>query len=149
MSRASLSGTVTDTSGAVVPQATVEALQTATQSKFTATTNESGVYNFIGLPLGDYTVTAQRASFSQAVRLNVVLTSNSAVRVDMSLSPGSVSEKIEVKAQSSLVEERSSAYGSDLEATSLESLPCRSTAAAQSLWISGCHSGREQCGFPE
>src|SRR5258708_1158591 len=134
MSRASLSGTVTDTSGAVVPQATVEALQTATQSKFTATTNESGVYNFIGLPLGDYTVTAQRASFRQGVGVNVVLTSNAAVRVDMSLSPGSVSEKIEVKAQSSLVEERSSAYGSDLEATSLESLPLQVNGGKRSLY---------------
>ena len=134
MNRASLSGTVTDSSGAVVPETTVVAVQTATQSKFTATANESGIYNFIGLPIGDYTVTAERQGFSQAVHLNVVLTSNAAVRADMTLSPGSLSERVEVKAQSSLIEERSSAYGSDLETTSLESLPLQVNGGKRSLY---------------
>jgi hypothetical protein len=63
MNRASLSGTVTDSSGAVVPETLVVAVQTATQAKFTATANQSGVYNFIGLPIGDYTVSAEKQGF--------------------------------------------------------------------------------------
>src|SRR5712691_8167365 len=111
LDRASLSGTVTDQSGAFVPETKITALQVSTQVNFNAATNESGVYNFIGLPIGEYTVTAEKPGFSRTVRQSVILTASSYVRVDLLLSPGVITEQVEVKASTPLVEERSSAYG--------------------------------------
>src|SRR3989442_15136182 len=102
MDRASLSGTITDSAGAVVPGTKVDAVQAATQARFTATTNDSGIYNFIGLPIGDYTVSAEKEGFSKTVRPNVILAANSAIRVDLSLTPGAITQQVEVTAAAPL-----------------------------------------------
>jgi hypothetical protein len=134
MNQASLSGTVTDSSGAVVPATQVTALQNATQSKFTATANESGVYNFIGLPIGDYTVSAEKQGFNKTVRLNVVLTADSAIRADLELTLGAISQQVEVEATASLIEERSSAYGVNVQTQALEKLPLQVSGGERSLY---------------
>ena len=134
LDRASLSGTISDSSGRVIPDAAVTALQGSTQATFSTATNGSGAYNFTGLPLGSYTVTVSKQGFAQGFAEGVVLTSNAAVRVDMTLSPGSVNQKIEVKAESALIEERSTAYGDDLGTKSLEDLPLQVNGGKRSLY---------------
>jgi hypothetical protein len=148
LDRASLSGTITDSSGAVVPGATVNALQTSTQATFNTITNGSGVYNFTGLPVGEYTISVSKEGFTQGVAQDVVLTSNAAVRTDMTLTPGSITEKVEVKAESTLIEQRSSAYGADLTTKSLENLPLQVNGGKRSLYgYLGTIPGVSNAGF--
>src|SRR5258708_3036582 len=64
---ATISGTVTDNSGAVVPGANVAMLDTATSSARTQRTNSEGQFTFVGLPPGDYKITVTMASFRQSV----------------------------------------------------------------------------------
>ena len=123
LDRASLSGTITDPSGAVVPGAKVTALQTSTQALLSTVTNDSGVYNFIGLPIGDYTVTVEITGFSKMVRTGVVLRTGANVRVDLVLSVGANTEQVEVTAAAPLVEERTAAYGVAVETKTLNELP--------------------------
>ena len=59
-----LTGTVFDSSGAAIPNATVVALDDATGVKTTAQTNAEGVYRFTNLPIGRYTVTASATGFT-------------------------------------------------------------------------------------
>ena len=134
MNRASLSGTVSDSSGAVVHETLVVAVQTSTQSKFSATANESGVYNFIGLPIGEYTVSAERQGFNTTVRPHVVLTADLAIRVDLELTPGAVGQQVEVTAAAPLIEERSSAYGVNVQTQALEKLPLQVSGGERSLY---------------
>ena len=134
LDRASLSGTVTDSSGAIIPGAGVTAVQNSTQANFTAVTNDSGLYNFTGLPVGNYTVSVTKQGFTQGIAQDVVLTADAAVRTDMTLTPGSITEKVEVKAQSTLIEQRSSAYGADLQTKSLENLPLQVNGGKRSLY---------------
>ena len=134
LDRASLNGTITDSSGRVIPGADVTALQNNTQATFNTTTNGTGIYNFTGLPVGEYTVTVSKQGFAQGYTPGVALTSNAAVRVDLALSPGSVNQKIEVKAESPLIEERSTAYGADLDTTSLDNLPLQVNGSKRSLY---------------
>jgi hypothetical protein len=134
LDRASLSGTITDPTGAVVPGTKVEAVQTATKATFNAISNESGVYNFLGLPIGDYSVTAEKEGFSKTVRPNVVLTANSYVRVDLGLTPGAVTQQIEVAAAAPLIEERSSAYGVNVQTQALDRLPLQVGGGERSLY---------------
>lgn len=134
MDRASLSGNVTDSSGAVVPGAKITVANPETKSVFTTTSNGSGAYNYIGLPIGTYVVTTEKEGFSKTVQANVVLTANSDVRVDVSLTPGAVNQQVEVNAVAPLIEERSSAYGVDVEKRVLDDLPLQVSGGIRSVY---------------
>src|SRR3954462_6694246 len=79
---ATLVGTITDASGAVVVNTKVSATETNTGVSRTATSNESGNYSFPNLPPGIYSVTAEQAGFKKATRAGVDVTVNATTRVD-------------------------------------------------------------------
>ncbi len=87
---ATLVGTVTDNTGAVVPSATITILENATGITHVATTNGSGNYTFPDLTPGDYTVTVAASRFKKETRPDVDVAVNTTTRVDISLQPGSV-----------------------------------------------------------
>src|SRR5436305_11469015 len=93
---ATLLGTVTDIGGGVVPNAKVTITETNTGVSHTGSANEDGNYTFPDVPPGSYSVTVEQAGFKKEVRQNIVVTVNSSTRVDVQMSPGSVSETIEV-----------------------------------------------------
>ena len=134
LDRAGLSGTITDQSDAVIPKAVVTAVQTSTQMTFSTPSNESGLYNFIGLPVGSYSVKAVHPGFSEMIQPDVILTSGSSVRVDLVLRPGTVNERVSVTAAAPLVEERSSAYGVTVRTGTLNELPLQASGGQRSLY---------------
>src|SRR5438132_12538579 len=87
-------GTVTDTSGAAVPNARVTIAEVNTGITRNANTNESGNYIFPNLPPGKYTVTVDLTGFKRVARSNVDALVNTIARVDMTLEPGEVNETI-------------------------------------------------------
>src|SRR5271165_5981999 len=93
---ATLLGTVTDASGAAVPNANVLITASETSVTHEVKTNESGNYTFPDLSPGRYTVAVTAPSFKKAVRENVDVTVNSTSRVDVTLETGSVSETVTV-----------------------------------------------------
>src|SRR5437868_608179 len=76
--RASLSGTVTDTTGSIVPGASIKLANMETGVVLTATTNEAGLYRFLFLNPGKYKVVATIAGFKTYERENIELTVNQA-----------------------------------------------------------------------
>src|SRR5438105_14519077 len=80
---ASITGTVTDPSGAVVPNVKVVATNTATNVAYTATTNESGVYNILFLPPAEYNVAAEAQGFKKSVLGPFKLEVNQIARIDV------------------------------------------------------------------
>src|SRR5271165_1553665 len=66
-----ITGTVTDSSGASVPGATVTVTNPATGATYNATTSEQGVYVFAQLPVGTYQVEVKKASFKDFIAKNV------------------------------------------------------------------------------
>ncbi len=89
-------GTVTDATGAVVPNAKVTITETNTNISRSGQTNESGNYVFPDVPPGTYAVSMEQTGFKRERRSGVVVEVNSTARVDASLQPGSVSESVEV-----------------------------------------------------
>jgi hypothetical protein len=89
-------GTVTDSSGASVPNAQVTLVLTGQGTVHNATTNESGNYTEPDLPPGVYTVTISAPGFKKDIRQNITLETNTTARVDVALSTGSVSEEVTV-----------------------------------------------------
>ena len=125
MDRASLSGTVKDASGAVVPETKITATNDATHSEVTVSSNASGVYDLVALPVGVYTVVAEKTGFSRNVSSGVQLVTGAALRLDFTMAIGSVTQQIEVKteAPAMLMDERSSAYGTLVETQQLDEMP--------------------------
>ncbi len=84
----SISGTVKDPSGAVVPKATVTATNTDTGVRQVVTTNDAGVYSFPSLPVGHYELDITVAGFRPYRRAGITVDVNSALLVDAVLEVG-------------------------------------------------------------
>jgi Carboxypeptidase regulatory-like domain len=91
-----ISGTVTDSSGAVVPNATVTIRNNATNLERNAVTGDDGFYTVTNLPVGNYTVSVERTGFKKAVQTGNVIAADTRLTVNVTLDPGSVSETVEI-----------------------------------------------------
>jgi Carboxypeptidase regulatory-like domain/TonB dependent receptor len=107
----SISGTVTDATGRVIPGAAVGALNVKTGFKISVQTNAEGFYSFPALPIGHYTIQIQAKGFSQFEEAGLVLDVNTALRVDATLQVGATSEKINVLATAAQVDTQSNQMG--------------------------------------
>lgn len=85
---ATLLGTVTDSSGAVVPSAAITVTETSTNVPRKAASNEEGIYTIPYLPPGTYRIEAEASGFKRISRDNVELRATMATRVDLQLEPG-------------------------------------------------------------
>ena len=100
---ATISGTVHDESGAVLPGANVAIQNQETGISRTVITNETGRYSAPALGLGAYQVTVQLSGFQTQVRSGITLTVGREAVVDFRLAVGAVSQTVEVKGEAPLV----------------------------------------------
>src|SRR5580765_4315564 len=98
---ADILGRVTDSSGAVLPGASVTIVNTATRDTRTQTTNETGDYVFNLLPIGAYAVTVELQGF-QTQTTNLRVASGDRARFDPKLGLGTVNESIQVTAEAAV-----------------------------------------------
>ena len=92
-----ITGTVTDASGAVVVNATVTLVGDQTKLTRTQTTNTSGVYLFVNLPIGPYTLTFSQAGFQSQTNPAIQVQANRTVTLNAELKVGNISESITVE----------------------------------------------------
>lgn len=96
--RGTISGTVTDSTGASVPGAKVTAVQTNTNSSFSTVSTSTGDFTIPSLPVGDYTVRVESQGFKASVTTGITITAGGSARVAAMLAVGAVSESVEVTA---------------------------------------------------
>ena len=106
---ASLTGLVTDPTGAVVRGASVTVKSSTTNTTYAQQTDSSGYYLFPSLPIGAYSVSVEVPGFKKAVHNNVTLEVGQRGRNDFTLEVGGVSEIVEVQAASSVLETQQAA----------------------------------------
>jgi hypothetical protein len=102
--RANLTGTVTDQSGAVVPNATVTAIHVATNAVRSAITNAEGEYVLPQLVVGDYQLRTEARGFKASLNSGIVVTPGATIRADVKLEVGQVTESVQVSAQAALIQ---------------------------------------------
>src|SRR5256884_1158582 len=119
---ATIQGTVTDKSGAVVSGAQVVAKNKATDVSRAATTSDDGYYKFELLPVGTYTVTVSRAGFGTVAQTIETLIGQTAT-VNAQLSPGATSEVIEVTSEAPLVDQLKTSVSQIITPSEVEELP--------------------------
>src|SRR5947208_100441 len=100
----SIVGNVKDSTGATVPDAVVSIVQVETKRARQATTNEAGGYTFATIPSGTYILKVSKEGFSPFTENQVPVTINSVTRVDVTLKIGSVSQAVEVTAETALLQ---------------------------------------------
>jgi len=105
----SISGTVTDLNGAVVPGAVVTLTSNTTTEKRSATTDSEGHFSFTTLQPGNYSLKIERQNFQTLEQKGVVLSANEKLAVgDLKLQPGQVTETVSVTSEGAIVERESS-----------------------------------------
>ncbi|HEX7360368.1 MAG TPA: carboxypeptidase regulatory-like domain-containing protein [Bryobacteraceae bacterium] len=116
-------GTVTDESGAVVPNAQVTLTNTATGIRSTTATSASGSYQFPDLAIGLYKVAAQKTGFATAVAPNVRLVVGARQQVNLKLQLGNTSQTVEVTAAAPLVATEMTSHGQVINSVQILQLP--------------------------
>jgi len=121
---ADLQGTVKDSTGAVVPNATVTARNPGKNISRTSTSNEEGFYRIVNLPPGDYEITVEAANFKKSVLTRVNLTVGQAAQVDVALEPGQITESVTISdATSDIVETAKTAIATTIDQQRINNLP--------------------------
>src|SRR5213592_3796272 len=120
---ATLSGTVTDATGALIPGVEITATQTETGVVSTALTNESGTYQFPSLQPGPYRVNASLAGFQSQI-FQITLGTSQQIRQNFTLQVGAVAQSVEVSvAADQLLTAQSSSVGNALAQKQVVDLP--------------------------
>jgi hypothetical protein len=130
---ASLLGTVTDSTGAVIPGAKVTVMEANTQVSRTGQSNESGNYQFPDLPPGNYVISVEVTGFKKATQKDVALLVNSAQRVDIQLQPGELTETIEITGAPPVLQTERADTGRKLDTVVVAELPLSTNRNYQSL----------------
>jgi hypothetical protein len=116
-------GTVTDSSGAILPSAAVTVTQTETGLARQARTDAAGAFTLPGLPNGTYTIRVSADGFKTLTQKEIAVQVGENRRVDVRLELGSVSEAIDVTAEAAQVETRSGAIREVVDAKRIVELP--------------------------
>ena len=127
---ASITGAVTDSTGAVVPNATVTATNVQTNIKTSVKCNEAGNYTIAQLKEGTYTVRAEAAGFKAFVADNVGLVARDVRRVDVKLEIGDVTTQVEVSGGATLIETETARITDTKDSLVLNTIPTNS----RGLW---------------
>ena len=130
---ATLLGTVSDSSGAIVPNAKITLTEVNTGTVRSGQTNESGNYTFPDTPPGQYSITVEVSGFKKEMRKDITLTVNSSTRIDVQLQPGNVTETVEVTGAPPLLQTDRADTGAQLEVVQTASLPLGTQRNYQSL----------------
>jgi len=121
---ANLQGTVSDTTGALIPNATVTLTNNETHRKQTTTTTAEGFYRFTGLAPGTYSLAGSAKNFSRQVLQNVVVNAEQTQGVNLTLSPGEVSQTVTVTGETApLLQTENAQIGREVTTREVQSLP--------------------------
>jgi outer membrane receptor protein involved in Fe transport len=123
---ASITGTVTDSSGAAVAGAHVKATSKERGIIYTAETNGSGLYRISPLPVGTYDLKVEKSGFAVEAFPAFVLTLNEVARIDAALKVGQTTETVEVTAAAPILERETTQVDTIIDAATNDNLPLAS-----------------------
>ena len=128
-SSGTISGTVSDQAGGVVPGAQVEVRNVGTNAVFATSSNESGLYVAPGMAVGEYEIAVESAGFRRTVRSGVTLQVGQNAEVNVMLEIGQVTEVVEVVGEAPLVDTGGATIGEVIERKRVSDLPINGRGA--------------------
>ena len=118
-----ITGTVSDPAGAVVPGATVEIQNTATGGIFRSESTNTGNYSVSGLPIGSYVVTVQAPGFKTYTHTNLAVAATQVIKEDVTLQIGSTTETVTVTAEATLLKTETGDFTHSVTLKQMNNLP--------------------------
>jgi len=128
-------GRVSDTTGAVVSGVTVTLTNVATGVSRSATTNDTGDYNFVEVTPGNYRVEYLLQGFKKELRTNLVLEINQVLTLNATLQPGGTQETVDVSSEAPLVDTTSTQLGAVVGERAVTELPLNTRDTYQFLQL--------------
>src|SRR5438128_10500665 len=116
------SGTVTDSTGAILPGVSVRAVHDASGNSFEALTDQRGAYR-MPVRIGVYKLTAEVAGFTTVTRTGLELLVGQTAVINLQMAPASVEESVIVSAQTPLIETATSSLGGNIDQRQVQELP--------------------------
>jgi Carboxypeptidase regulatory-like domain len=123
---ASITGTVTDPSGAAIAGATVTATEVNRGTAYTGRTDTAGLYNLARIPAGTYNIKAESKGFASAIQPNITLVLNQIARLDFQLKVGAATETVEVTSAPPVLQTQTTQLSTVVDSTTIENLPLAS-----------------------
>ena len=120
---ASVAGRITDPANALIVHATVAAISAGTNIRYEDVTNGSGEYHLANLPPNSYRLEIQKPGFKKVVKPDVVLHVQDALRIDLQMTLGDISETVMVESGAPLVNAESAAVSTVINRTFVENIP--------------------------
>src|SRR2546426_7398366 len=133
--RASINGTVTDQSGAVVPGARIVVTHTTTGQVREGASAENGTYVIPLLPVGTVSVTCSRTGFKLESRTGITLTADEKATVDFTLAVGEVAQRVEVSGAAETINTTNGAIGQLVEQQAIVELPLNGRNPAELVFL--------------
>jgi len=143
--RGFINGQITDTSGGIIPNASVALTHTRTGVTVRYSTNNEGLFDANYLPTGDYRMQVEFTGFKTWSRSNIDLRIGDRLRIDVTLEPGSNTESIQVTAESPVLETTNATVGQVVDRKILENMPIRSGSVA---WLYSLAPGTTLASLP-
>ena len=129
---ASLSGTVRDTSGGIVPGAELVLISQQTQTEAHFATGKDGLYRFANLQAGTYNIAVDAKGFHNFVQQGIVLALNDTATLDVTLSVGATVETVEVNASASPINHEDAEHKGEISPDVLKDLPLNVSGSSRS-----------------
>ncbi len=119
----SITGTVTDATGAPTPGVKITVTNIDNAEKRSMDTNSDGIYQFVNLTPGNYRVEAEKSGFKKFSRSPIVVEVQNTLRIDVALEVGDVSQTVEVTAQTPLLQPETTSLGQVVQQREVNELP--------------------------
>ncbi|MGA7708106.1 MAG: carboxypeptidase-like regulatory domain-containing protein, partial [Acidobacteriaceae bacterium] len=120
---ADIVGTITDPAGAAVQGAAVKITSVERGTTYSAVTDNSGLYRISGIPVGNYTLTAEKSGFETVQRESFVLVLNQVARIDIALKVGHASETVKVSGMAPILKTETTQVDTVINAATNDEMP--------------------------
>ena len=120
---ASINGTVTDTSGGIIPGATITLSNSATGGSITTQTNTAGIYNFVNVLPAAYSIKVVKEGFNTLTEAGIVMQVNQTATYDFKMKVGVTQQTIEVEASAVAIESSTAELGTVINEEAVKDLP--------------------------
>jgi hypothetical protein len=120
---AAITGTVVDEGGAAINGATVTVTDTDRGTVYTAKTNDSGIFNFVRVPIGNYQVKAEAPGFQSAVQSGLTLVLNQTARLDFKMHVGAVTTTAQVTSEAPQLQSETTQVSTLINANTVSTIP--------------------------
>ena len=117
-----MTGTITDSTGAVLPGVTVQAINEATGNNYQTVTDSTGVYR-IPVRVGSYKLTADLAGFNNIMRTGVQVLVGQTITLNLQMAPSNLQETVTVTGEAPLIETQSSELAGNIDPRQVQDLP--------------------------